>query len=278
MLERYCQLVEELNSFNRNQMGDLSTEEIMHYLDLRFEQEKLAGKLQEFLPAALLHLQDLVEQAREALNDVPAAFYHLYGEDYTPGESLFNLIRLTGSLENKLENAVADCSFLREQLIPAKPVVAGKEQVDVEMPDSPPWQEAEETGAMNSEKARPALLPVQVMEEVACAGEAVLPAPVERDHSGEPVRARTGLNEVGCSNTVREQQKNNGRTKPEAGIDVSPDTVKKLEAIIHPRHQAAASTPAKQEKEKGEGKYAVLKITSSGEGKTKNGKSKERRR
>ncbi|RKO67478.1 hypothetical protein [Desulfofundulus salinus] len=262
MLQRYCELVEELSVLEKSLVADLSIEEIMRYLDLRREQEELAGELGYLITEALLHLQDLANRVEEELVDLPGIMESAKGQVGFREGFLTRLAGVIGALEADMERILADCRQLRYELL---------------------WGENRE---INSEAG----LPVEQMHDKFSAG-------CGEDKQGSEKMREVGqkqekvLEEVACalelaeareeSSSGRSGQNNRGHTDGKASSEndksapISPETLKKLETVMRPK-EALEIEPVLMESQ---ASFAVLKVASSGEGKSRHGKThKERHR
>lgn len=261
MLQRYCQLVEELNAVSGHRMGELSTEEIMHYLDLRFEQEKLLAQLREMLPESIARLQELIGQARDFLCALPPLSGGAKGwfKDVPPGE----VVRLVGSLEGRMVQVLEECRLLKEEFQPVgvENVLFGQSG---ETEEKPPWPKADDD-ADGGGSVLHSVGPT-AEEQVACALEA-----------SEKNDAFLAVDELSSQSA----HKSTGKGKNGSFIDISPDTVKKIENIIRPRNPVAEIgeiSVVKDEEMKSESKYAVIKMAAPVENKQRNGKKERSRR
>jgi len=249
LLQRYFELVEELGALEKNSLADLSEEEIMRYLDLRREREELAGNLEDMMEGALNYLQDLARNVGEELVDLPGLMESAREQGDFKEDYLNRIATLIGSLEADLERILADCRQLRYELLWGGEREAGGEDAGEQVPENYP-AEISDRGKDRPKDA--AKKKEGALAEAACALE-----PACREEPPGEISARDGREqENGCS------------------VIVSPETLKKLEAVMRPREPLDLE-PVPLE---GQAGLAVLKAACAG-GKSRPGKShKERHR
>ncbi|MGB9804105.1 MAG: hypothetical protein ACPLUI_09890 [Desulfofundulus sp.] len=258
MLQRYCELMEELSVLEQSLLADLSTDEIMRYLNLRREQEELSGELGNLVLDALLHLQDLSNRITEELVDLSGLMKNTGGHGGNRGNYLPRFARVVGALETEMERILADCRQLRYELL---------------------WGEEKE---INKESV---LRREQVQEEiVVCRGE---DGQDSKKQGTQEEKYDTVAGEVACTLEVAQSretfppgglsQNDGGYTEGETGKNIksnplSPETVKKIETVLRPREVMEIKPLIENQV-----LFNELKIASAGEGKMRNGKSQKGR-
>ncbi len=260
MLQRYCELLEELSALEESTIADLSIDEIMRYLDLRRQQEELAGSLGDLISDALLHLQDLASRVEEELVDLPGVMESVKNQSDSREGFLTRLAGVVGALEADMERILADCRQLRYELL---------------------WGDEQEQPGIKDELE----LPVKQTQEKFSAGCGVSKGEAEQ-------KQEKALEEVACGRELAETreeplpgmsgQNNRGQSDGKAGSQdiqkpapVSPETLKKLETVMRPR-EVVEVEPVIMDNQTN---FAVLKVAFPGENKSRHSKSpKERHR
>lgn len=271
MLQRYCKLVEELSILDQRILADLSTEEITRYLDLRKEQEELAGSIWNLISDSLLNLQDLVTRIKEELIDLPEVMQRLVIEAGFRGLPLNRLAMVVGVLEADMKRILADCRQLRYEFFGAGEhdrqgmVEEGRKPLsdqagEVIAGDCEDTNYKTDKGWGNADEQEEVLKQHKVLNEVACAWEVgeflsdqipkTSSAMIPGQHGGKP------------------------KNEDKHGVSgVSQETLKKLETIMCPKN-AVEVTPFPWEKE---GNLAIIKVATPVAGKTRHNKANKER-
>jgi hypothetical protein len=262
LLQRYYELVEELSALEQSTIADLSIEEIVRYLELRREQEELAEDLGELIAGALQHLQDLANRVEEELVDLPGIMESAKGQGGFQEGFLTRLAAVVGALEADMERILSDCRQLRYELL-------WGEDREINSEAGLPGEQMQDNFSaglgedrQGSEKVREAgQKQEKVLEEVACALELA-------EAREEPPSGKSGQSN-------QEHTDGKAGSKNDKSTPISPETLKKLETVMRPK-EALEVEPVLVE---GQAGFAVLKVASSGESKSRHGKShKERHR
>ncbi|MBE3587768.1 MAG: hypothetical protein IMW93_04290 [Thermoanaerobacteraceae bacterium] len=254
MLKRYCELVEELGSMEKVAIADLSTEEIVRYLDLRREQEELAGQLLDILTDALLQLQDLADKIGDELMALPEALDNIRDRSAFNELPVGQLAYMMGALQSDMERILADCRQIHYEFLWGD---QGGQKYDHRLPQA--VKSPADTGR-DGEKANGSDVgAAPALEEVACAREGAV---IDMDVPVEIPGPASG-------------EKYDGVEKKEGGsVLIKPDTLKKLEDAMRPRELAGA-VPVMDEKEDS---FAVIKVAPAGKDKARIKHHKERHR
>ncbi|HHW42255.1 hypothetical protein GFC01_08660 [Desulfofundulus thermobenzoicus] len=254
MLKRYCELVEELGSMEQVAIADLSTEEIVRYLDLRRQQEELAGQLLDILTDALLQLQDLADKIGDELMVLPEVIENVRERNAFNELPMGQLAYMMGALQSDMERILADCRQIHYEFLWGD---QGGQKYDHQLPQAvkSPADTGKDGEKTNGSDVEAAL----ALEEVACAREGVV---IDMEMSAGTPEQAGGEKYDGVEN------------KEDGSVLIKPETLKKLEDAMRPRELAGA-VPAMDEKENS---FAVIKVAPAGKDKARIKHHKERHR
>lgn len=257
MLKRHYELVRELKVYEKIAVDELSVEDISYYLGLRREYEEICGQFINLVPSALEKLKKLIDQSGEQLEEVT-----LMVDSVLEGEKNRNwhdfigqILDAAGKLETHVEQVIKGCSFLYQtvetQFMEPLPEEKEKTRNQSSGASGASIKNEPVKSAPIQEKTTTTRAHEQAKEEVACSVAQSELTPKEsrpKEHkapqNGSDANGKEKLNEESSQ------------------LAVSPETIKKLELMVHPK-EAVNHSYSQQTGEKRNEKVVKISATSA---------------